>query len=132
MHKAKHVVDLMLRKAKNFPRYQTASYFLMGKVYLQIGNRQQSQKMFNKAISLSKRWHFPQIQYLVLCDIARDSIQGKEEKEVKILVRKACRFIEKMADNIGDEILAAQFRESHFHEDLLHYCRQHDLLKRET
>jgi tetratricopeptide (TPR) repeat protein len=129
---AECVVNLMMKKAREYPRYRATSYFLMGKVFLQMEDRDKSQKMFNKAISLSRRWHFPQIQYLVLCDIARDNLQSKEERRTNSNVRKACIFIKQMTENIGDEILAAQFRESHFHEDLLHYCRQHDLLKREN
>ena len=129
---AKHVVNLMLKKAKDYPRYQAICYFLMGKVHLQMKDQQQSAKVFNRAITISRRWSFPQVQYLVLCEIALNSLLRDPGKETKADIRKACRFIEEMAENIGDEILAAQFRESQFHEDLLHYCRQHQLLKKEN
>jgi tetratricopeptide (TPR) repeat protein len=132
VNQAMQVVNLMLRKVKDYPRYQAASYFLQGKVYLQMNNSGQAEKIFKKAMSISRRQGFPQIQYLILCEIARDSLLRGDQKEIKVNLPKACKFIREMADNIGDEILAVQFKESKFHEDLLHHCREHHLFKNEN
>jgi hypothetical protein len=93
---------------------------------------EKSRRAFNKAIDIARRWHFPQIQYLVLCEMAYDSLRRDPVKKARSDVRKACKFIEEMAENIGDKILSAQFKESKFHEELLHYCRQHQLLNKEN
>ncbi len=121
------VSDLLLRKAQHYPRYQAAGYFLSGKVLLLLNEPKQSGKQFDKSLTIAQKWQFPQIQYLVLCDQTRQALRDAGEKNIKSSLRKICRFIEKMSLNIGDEILAVQFRESQFHEDILKYCRKYKL-----
>jgi len=124
-----YVADLLLRKAHHYPRYQTAGYFLLGKVLLLLNEPKPARMKFDKSMTIAQQWQFPQIQYLVLCEQTRQVLKEAGEKEIKSYLRKICRFIGKMSENIGDEILATQFRESQFHEDLLKYCRKYKLIK---
>mgnify|MGYP000750705284 FL=1 len=63
-----------------------------------------------------------------MCELARISLNDAKEEDKFDKIRKACKHIEKMTNDMGDEILGRQFLESKFHEDLIAFCKEHQIL----
>jgi len=122
--KALRVIDKLLFKSKGLPRYQTSGYYLRGMAEFHLRQTSQSKKSLDRALTLSNRWNFPQIKYLILCEQARHTAEAENHQLTLDSYRTACRYIRSLAGKIGDDILSTQFLESQAHEDILTFCRK--------
>jgi tetratricopeptide (TPR) repeat protein len=126
---AENVIQLLQRKSQEFARYQAASFYLSGKLHFTRGNLTQTTKALDKAVKISKKWKFPHLLYLSYCELARISL-AEENDQTKIRSMKdACQQIDAMTKNMGDEILGRQFLESKYHEDLISFCKEHNIIE---
>jgi hypothetical protein len=126
---AEVVIKQLQNKSKEYARYQAVSFYLSGKLYFSRAEFSLAKTAFEKSVKISKKWNYPHLLYLSLSELARKSLVEKDEKARLIAVKKACQQIEKMTREMGDEILGHQFLESKFHEDLISFCKQHNLLE---
>ena len=118
---ALRVAQQLLSRSKKLPRYQTSGYYLQGLAEFRMQKFSLAQKSLKKGLSLSSKWNFPQIKYLILCEQARQSGAREDQKRSRWHYRRASQYIRSMAENFGDEILSTQFLESKTHGDILVY-----------
>ncbi len=126
--KSQRIVDLIIKKSREYPRYQASGYYLQGRLFRQNGNTTEAKNAFQKAINISDKCNFPYIRYLTFCENARLSRQVDSENVVRKIYRNSCKLIHNLAEYINDTILSTQFLESGFHEDIIRYCREQKLI----
>ncbi len=126
---AARVANLLIEKSRDLPRYQASGFYLHGLINRHYKKDVESSKFFRKAIRVSLAWNFPQIRYLSLCELARQSLDNDQPSKYRKAFKTAGQYIYQMASNIEDDILSAQFLESKFHEDILKFCREQSLIK---
>jgi tetratricopeptide (TPR) repeat protein len=119
---ALRVTQQLLFRSKKLPRYQTSGFYLRGLAEFRMKKNTLAQQSLKKGLALSSKWNFPQIKYLILCEQARQSGAGEDQRRSQLHYRRAGQYIRSMAENFGDEILSTQFLESKTHGDILVYA----------
>ncbi len=126
---AQKVIDLLIKKSKNLPRYLASGYYLLTRMNISTEGYPEGQASLKRGLKLSNKWHLPQIKYLLLCEQIRLNIVLYDENSVNLKkhLREVCQYIKNMAEQIGDEILKNQFLESNFHDHIYQLCKKYGL-----